>query len=122
MFATSLLFEMPWLLNQFWIVVRNLIPEEERKRVQFCTSKNITDYFALEQLPNCIANGRAVEDYRKVPEGTITIDKWALLVGIVKSPEKALKMKEFFDSVDALHNCSTDDSNNNNKNSVTKST
>lgn len=109
---------MPWLLNQFWIIIRNLIPEEDRKRVQFCTSKNITDYLVLDQLPHFIANGTAKKDYRKVPEGSVSIDKWALLSGFVKSPEVALKIKEFYDNIDQLHN---NDDNNNNKHSVTTS-
>lgn len=48
--AYLLIFDMPWLFNAIWQVIRKMLSEQERKFVIFVTKSNIKEYIGEEQL------------------------------------------------------------------------
>ncbi|CAD5122150.1 DgyrCDS10598 [Dimorphilus gyrociliatus] len=48
--AYLLIFDMPWLFNAIWQVIRKILSEEERKFVIFVTKSNIKNYIDEDHL------------------------------------------------------------------------
>jgi len=50
----SLCVDLPWLFRSVWKLVRSWLPEEAQNTVQLITAKELTNYIAEDQIPNCI--------------------------------------------------------------------
>ncbi|XP_067938794.1 motile sperm domain-containing protein 2-like isoform X2 [Watersipora subatra] len=46
-----LVYDMPWIINTVWAVIKLMLSEEEQKHVIFCKKSNIQQYVASSQLP-----------------------------------------------------------------------
>ncbi|XP_022242913.1 motile sperm domain-containing protein 2-like [Limulus polyphemus] len=44
-------YEMPWLFNACWKIIKNLLPEEATVRFKFINKSSIGEYIAVDQLP-----------------------------------------------------------------------
>ncbi|XP_076313097.1 motile sperm domain-containing protein 2-like isoform X2 [Tachypleus tridentatus] len=44
-------YEMPWLFNACWKIVKSMLPAEATRRFKFINNSSIKDYIALDQLP-----------------------------------------------------------------------
>lgn len=69
-------YELPWIFNQIWKLIRSWLDSEAKKLVRFATKKDINKLIATENLPDYMG-GTATKDYRHVPKGTLNIEEMA---------------------------------------------
>ena len=74
-------YELPWIFNQIWKLIRTWLDAEAKKVVRFATKKDIHKLIAPENLPDYMG-GTATKDYRHVPKGTIAVEEMAKQFGI----------------------------------------
>jgi len=48
MLAKMVILEMPWILNAVWKIVKQWLTEEQRKRIQFCSFKELPELISEE--------------------------------------------------------------------------
>ncbi|XP_054157559.1 motile sperm domain-containing protein 2-like [Oppia nitens] len=74
-------YELPWIFNQIWKLVRSWLDSEAKKLVRFATKKDISKLIAEENLPDYMG-GTGTKDYRHVPKGALTIEEMARQTGV----------------------------------------
>lgn len=87
-------YELPWIFNQIWKLVRSWLDSEAKKLVRFATKKDIQRLIAVEHLPDYMG-GTADKDYRHVPKGTIAVEEMAKQFGVC-CPQEISKLNAFF--------------------------
>ncbi|CAG2109797.1 unnamed protein product [Medioppia subpectinata] len=69
-------YELPWIFNQIWKLVRSWLDSEAKKLVRFATKKDVQRLIAADHLPEYMG-GSATKDYRLVPKGALPIEDMA---------------------------------------------
>lgn len=72
-----IVYELSWMLNAFRRIAMSIIPSTFAKIVFFATKNDITNYIALENLPDFIG-GTCQKNYRAVPEGCPDVNSVAV--------------------------------------------
>lgn len=66
--AYILVYELPWVLQSAWTVVKNWLPTETREKIKFANKDEILQYFDKENLP-AYMGGTCEIDYHQIPKG-----------------------------------------------------
>ena len=62
-----IVYEMPWIMNAAWKVIKSLLPGPAQERIKFCTKSSIGDYAEVETVP-LEQGGQEDWTYRWEPE------------------------------------------------------
>lgn len=76
-----IVYKLPWVLNAFWSLARNLLPAYLANRVRFCDEKSITQLIEPNKLPDFMS-GTCRRNYRWIPPGCPSVFKLAHAHGI----------------------------------------
>jgi hypothetical protein len=87
-------YELPWIFNQIWKLVRSWLDSESKKLVRFATKKDINKLIDTENLPDYMG-GTADKNYRHVPKGTVSVEEMAKQFGIICENEIS-KLNTYF--------------------------
>lgn len=70
-----LTYELPWYLSAVWKVIRSCIPDHSKGLVRCADRKNITNFIAIDHLPDFMG-GTCSRSYRDVPKGCISTQEY----------------------------------------------
>ncbi len=73
-------YELPWIFNQIWKLVRTWLDSEAKKIVRFATKKDINKLIEIENLPDYMG-GSGLKDYKLAPKGAPNAEEVANLLG-----------------------------------------
>ena len=91
------IYELPWIFNQLWKLVRTWIDSDAKKIIKFSSQKDIQQYIPATNLPDYMG-GCGLKDYRFVPkEACYTVEDMAIRFGYSHSDVK--KIVEHFKKV-----------------------
>lgn len=76
-----IVYKLPWVLNAFWSLARNLLPAYLANRVRFCDEKSVTELIDSNNLPDFM-QGKCRRNYRWIPPGCPSVFKLAHAHGI----------------------------------------
>lgn len=76
-----IVYKLPWVLNAFWSLARNLLPAYLANRVRFCDENSITELIEPHNLPDFMS-GSCRRNYRWIPPGCPSVFKLANAHGI----------------------------------------
>lgn len=79
--------DLPWVLNWVFKLVQTWLPEEHKKKLHLITKKEVTNYVAVEQLPQFM-DGTNQSPYRVVPKDVMSIHEFAQKFDV---PKKAVE-------------------------------
>lgn len=88
------IYELPWIFNQIWKLVRSWLDEDAKKIVKFAQISNIGEIIDEHHLPDYMG-GRGSKNYRHVPKGVPCVEELAELIGITNRKE-VIKISEHF--------------------------
>jgi len=84
-FAGSLsyvcVYELPWIFNQIWKLVRSWLDSDAKKLVRLATKKDIHRIIDTENLPDYMG-GIGSKNYRQAPKGVPNVEELANQLGI----------------------------------------
>ncbi|OTF77672.1 motile sperm domain containing 2-like protein [Euroglyphus maynei] len=94
------IYELPWILNQIWRLVRSWLDEDAKSIVRFVTIENIFEYIEASNLPDYMG-GYCRKDYRFVPKGVPSLEEMTINNGGtkkfgIKSDKDLKKLTEHF--------------------------
>lgn len=69
-------YELPWIFNQVWKIVRTWLDSDAKKLVRFATKKDINKLIATENLPDYMG-GSGLKDHKLVPKGAPNVEEVA---------------------------------------------
>jgi len=71
-----LTYELPWILNAVWKIIRACIPEHSKNLVKCCDRKSIREHIDEENLPDFMA-GSCKQRYNEVPKGCLSTEDFS---------------------------------------------
>ena len=89
------IYELPWIFNQIWRVVRSWLDDEAKKIVKFATISNINEIVDRNNLPDYMG-GTCEKNYRHVPKGAPTLEELVISNDIFSNRKDIVKMNEHF--------------------------
>lgn len=103
-----IVYKLPWVLNAFWSLVKNLLPAYLANRVRFCDENSIREYIDPSHLPDFM-NGTCRRNYRWIPPGCPSVFKLANAHGITDTEISKIlpKFQALLDEAEEALNNST---------------
>lgn len=88
------IYELPWIFNQIWKLVRSWLDEDARRIVRFATAKDIHQLIEPAHLPDYMG-GNGTKCYRFVPKGVPSLEEVAAEKGI-RGQREVARLTEHF--------------------------
>jgi hypothetical protein len=94
-----LTYELPWVLNAVWKIIRTCIPENSRNLIKSADRKSIGQYVEAKNLPDFMGTGptqgKCRRNYKAIPMGCPTAEEYGMrALGL--DPVKFAKIMEKF--------------------------
>lgn len=71
-----LVVNLNWLLTAIKTIAFSWFPASVKRRIKFCTDKDITQYIPKNQLPDYLGGPEtSISDYKKIPKDCTTLDE-----------------------------------------------
>ena len=103
-----IVYKLPWILNAFWSIAKNLLPAYLANRVRFCDERSVREFIDPQNLPDFM-EGNCKRNYRWIPAGCPSVFKLANAHGITDAEiEKILpQFQPLLDEAEEAMNTST---------------
>ncbi|KPM05218.1 Dopamine beta-hydroxylase [Sarcoptes scabiei] len=67
-------YELPWILNQIWRLIRSWLSEDARSLIRFINKSSIQEFIDPNHLPDYMG-GMSSKEYRSIPKDTISLQE-----------------------------------------------
>lgn len=73
-------FDMPWIMNACWKVIKKILPKEAADRIKFLSTTSFTDFFDAKSLPPHLG-GTCLKEYKPMQFSNFTEEECLSCVG-----------------------------------------